>query len=78
MSEPHPYIIVKDNDCHTYVIPRDKKAGWEAWCAIPEPDYRVPEDERDYRSWDVPEYAVIVGGHPDRVTFNLDGTFTID
>lgn len=77
MSQPHPFITVQDNDCHWYVIPRDQKADWAAWCEIPEPDYRLPEDQIDFRSWDVPEYAVMVNGQ-NSVTFNLDGTYTID
>jgi len=78
MSTPHPYVIVKDDDCHAYVIPRDKKADWEAWLDTPPPNLDLPEDQIDYTAWNVPEYAEAVGGHPSLVTFNLDGTYTID
>lgn len=78
MSEAHPYIIVKDNDCHAYVIPRDKQADWAAWLEVPEPDLSLPDEETDYTAWELPGYATRVGGHPDLVTFNADGTFTID
>lgn len=77
MATPHPYILVKDNDCHNYVIPREKAMDWDAWREVPEPDLNLPEEETDYTAWNVPEYAKAVGGSPDLVTFNLDGTYSI-
>lgn len=51
------HCIVKDNSSHTYIIPFEKLADWNAWCEI---------DEEDKRSWTAPEYAKIFSG---RVVF---------
>lgn len=77
MSTPHPYVIVSDNDCHKYVIPREKRDDWAAWLDTPAPDLDLPEDQIDFTAWNVPEWAEPVGGSADLVTFNLDGTYTI-
>ena len=47
------FIAVKDNDCHRYQIPRNKKEDWYKWLEIP---------EDDERSWDVPDYAERIDG----------------
>jgi hypothetical protein len=47
------FIVVKDNDCHRYKIPRSKDKDWDEWLEI---------DEDDERSWDVPEYAERLDG----------------
>lgn len=54
------YILVQDNDFHWYVIPDSKEEEWNKWCEI---------DSGDEESWDVPEYAVMVGGSPSLVKF---------
>ena len=54
------FFMDTDGDSHWYVIPEDKRAEWDAFCAIP---------SDDERSWDVPEWATRVGGSPTLVTF---------
>lgn len=49
------YIVVKDNDTHRYQIPKSKLEDWEEFCEIP---------EDDERSWDVPDWAERIDGHP--------------
>ena len=55
------YFLDQDNDSHWYIVPLDRKEDWEAWLSIP------TDDER---GWDVPEFAVTVGGAPQQVTFS--------
>lgn len=43
-----------------YVIPVSKKQDWNKFCEIP---------EDDEASWDIPEWAVKVGGCTSLVTF---------
>lgn len=55
------FQLVQDSDSHWYVIPADKNDEWEEFVTIP---------EDDERSWDVPAYAVAVGGSPSLVKFD--------
>lgn len=50
------YRLVRDGDCHWYVIPADKMEEWDAWCY-------------DENSWDPPEWADALGGSPSMLTF---------
>lgn len=52
------YILVRDNDCHWYVIPEQMELDFSKWV-----DSEESEDD------DVPVYAEIVGGSPSRVKF---------
>ena len=54
------YFLDCDNDCHHYVIPVDRQEEWEAWLDL---------DSDDEASWNVPLFAVAVGGSPSLVTF---------
>jgi len=54
------YILVKDNDCHWYVIPNDRRKHWSAWLEL---------DSENERAWDVPEFAEEVGGSQTLVKF---------
>lgn len=60
MTNRQKYFLSQDNSCHWYVIPDDKRQEWEDWCNL---------DEDDEASWNVPEFAIEVGGSPFRVTF---------
>lgn len=59
-EESKEFILIRDNDCHWYVIPESEFGDFCAWNSL---------DEEDERSWDVPEYAVEVGGSPTLVKF---------
>lgn len=54
------FILARDNDCHWFVIPVARQQEWDEWCAIP---------EGDERGWDVPDFALEVGGSYSNVTF---------
>lgn len=54
------YFLSVDNDCHWYVIPESRRKEWDAWRDI---------DEDDEASWNVPDWALAVGGSPTLVTF---------
>ena len=54
------YFLGQDNDCHWYVIPESKREEWEEWRDL---------DEDNEESWNVPKWALEVGGSPSRVTF---------
>lgn len=47
------YMLVSDNSGHTYTIPISKRDNWDDFMSL---------DEDDPKSWDVPEYAVIIDG----------------
>ena len=55
------YVLVQDEDCHWYVIPKDKIDHWIEWCEID------PDDER---AWEVPDYADPTGGDATFVVFD--------
>ena len=54
------YRLAQDNSSHWYVIPASREIDWEAFCDIP---------EDDERGWDVPSWAIAVGGSYAQVTF---------
>lgn len=54
------YILTQDNSSHWYVIPFDKRKEWNDWL-------NIPEDNED--SWEVPDFADMVGGSPSNVVF---------
>lgn len=54
------YCIVRDDDCHWYVIPADMMEEWDAWCSL---------DSDDENSWDPPTWADAIGGSPSTLTF---------
>ena len=60
-KERGPYIIVRDNDFHSYVIPKAREQEWEKWLALPSDDEKC---------WDVPSWAESVGGSQSLVEFN--------
>lgn len=51
------FILVQDDSCHWYIIPAKEAINWDEWV----------DNEED---WDVPGYAVAVGGSPSRVMFS--------
>jgi len=55
------YFLSKDNSGHWYLVQADKRKKWEAWCDL---------DEDDERSWEAPEFARRIDGHPSLVTFS--------
>ena len=59
IKDPGPYIIVKDNDGHAYVIPFKRKLTWYAWF-----------ETQDYEDGIVPEFAEEIGGNISSVQFN--------
>ena len=59
-DEDEGYTLAVDNDSHWYVIPVDKSDEWNDFVNLD------PDDEE---SWDVPEWAEAIGGHPSLVTF---------
>ena len=54
------YFLAQDNDSHWYVVPVERQAEWDAWCAID------PDDEA---AWTTPVFAQQIGGSPSLVTF---------
>jgi len=54
------HILVRDNDCHWYVIPSDRRKHWSTWLEL---------DSEDEEAWDVPEFAEAVGGSHTLVKF---------
>ena len=54
-------FLDQDNSSHWYVVEADKRAEWNAWCAL---------SEDDERSWDAPSFAHQVGGAPSQVEFD--------
>ena len=49
------YVLSQDSDCHWYVVPAEKLGDFEQWTASD--------------SWDMPVYAIQVGGAPSLVSF---------
>ena len=47
------YKLVSDDSGHDYVIPSDKSKEWYDFLEIP---------DDDPRSWDVPDWAIGIGG----------------
>lgn len=47
------YKLVSDQSCHDYVIPVEKSKEWYDFLELP---------EDDPKSWDVPEWAKMIGG----------------
>ena len=54
------FFLDRDDDGHWYVIPVNNKRDWDLWLA------QLDEDEADF---DVPDFALSVGGHPSLITF---------
>ena len=54
------WILVQDQSAHWYLIPKSKEKDWNKWSNLP---------EDDERTWDVPKYAVCIGGSPSMVSF---------
>lgn len=55
------YFIDKDQSSHYYIIPLSKKEDWKKFNQL---------DEDDPKSWELPDYAIPVGGCISRVTFS--------
>ena len=58
-SDGERFFLDQDQSSHWYIIPVGHRAEWDAWRDIP---------EDDERSWEVPEFAIMVDG-PGRLTF---------
>lgn len=54
------YFLSQDQSCHWYIIPVSKREEWSKFNAL---------DEDDPASWEVPEWAEMIGGDYQRVTF---------
>jgi len=61
------YFLDKDDDGHWYVVPLCKSEEWDKWQDI---------DSDDEAKWKVPEFAIPIGGHPNRIAFK-DWTFDL-
>jgi len=62
MTNRQTYNLVRDNDCHWYLIPADKKQEWNDWCDL---------DSDDEASWNTPDFAVAIDS-PSEIPFYLD------
>jgi len=56
------YFLVRDNDCHWYIIEADKQSEWNDW---------VDLDGDDERCWNVPEFAQAIDS-PSEIKFYLE------
>lgn len=56
------YILTQDNDCHWHVIPLERENHFNKWLEL---------DSGNEESWNVPGYAVRVGGCPSLVKFQM-------
>ena len=54
------YFLDQDDSCHWYLVPMDKRNEWEYWCGL--------EDDCE-ESWEVPEWAKRLDGHPRWISF---------
>ena len=54
------YFFDQDGSCHWYLVPLSKRVEWDEWCGL---------DENDERSWEAPEWAKRLPGHPSWVPF---------
>lgn len=54
------YFLDQDNDSHWYCIPLERRESWDAFCDL---------DTEDEESWNAPEWAKPLDGHPNGVTF---------
>lgn len=52
------YILIQDQDCHWYVIPKMEKEHWNEWL-----------ESEEYNDGIVPDYATEVNGCPSQVVF---------
>jgi len=55
------YFLDRDNSCHWYLIPSERRSEWDCWTNL---------DETDPKSWDHPTWAVRLDGGPQGVTFS--------
>lgn len=59
MSEERFYFS-RDNSCHWYLVPVERREEFERWASL---------DEDDEAGWDPPEWARRLNGALSRVTF---------
>lgn len=62
MDAKSRFFLAQDDDGHWYMIDVDYMTQWAAW--IDQLDSEDPD-------WDVPDYAISVGGSPSLVTFQF-------
>lgn len=58
--EEERYFLAQDQSCHWYVVPVSKKDEWTKWSNIDEDDPAIDN---------APDYAEMVGGSYQLVTF---------
>lgn len=68
------HMIVSDDDGHHYVIPRERKAEFDAYIAATGKFWRELPEEGDPPEW--PFWLDPIGGSPSLVTFH-EGGYTI-
>ena len=54
------FFLDQDQSCHWYIIPVENREEWNKWTNL---------SEDDEASWDAPEYAQPISGHPNNVEF---------
>lgn len=54
------YFLDVDNDCHWYLVKAEKAEEWEDWINL---------NSDDPKSWSVPDFALMIYGNPNRITF---------
>ncbi len=55
MMEPGPYCIVRDDRCHSYVIPVERKHEWDCM--------------QENGEFQLPPWAYDIGGSPSNIRF---------
>jgi hypothetical protein len=59
-KKPERFFLSQDHSCHWYLVPATKAKAWEKWLSL---------DSDDERSWDAPDFARRIDGHPSGITF---------
>lgn len=55
------FFLDQDGSCHWFIVPIEFAAKWAAWRNL---------DEGKPESWEVPDFAIPIGGGPQLVIFS--------
>jgi hypothetical protein len=54
------FFLDQDSSAHWYLVRADKRKEWEEWLNL---------DDEDEGSWDLPEFAIPINTHPNKIEF---------